>query len=196
MAFLSLTPPDRAEGTVADMYEQVRETQGFVPNHVQAFSLRPGIREGWLALNRAITTNLPLRTYELVTLAAARALRSSYCSLAHGKVLMEKVFDAEGVAAIAGNLEEAPTTAAERAAMRFAEQVVRGADTITAADVDALRQHGYDDATIFDIAAAAAARCFFSKLLDAVGVQPDALYGQLAPGLRQALTVGRPVADS
>jgi hypothetical protein len=34
------------------------------------------------------------------------------------------------------------------------------------------------------------------KTLDALGVQPDSSYRELAPGLRQALVVGRRIADS
>ena len=44
-----------------------------------------------------------------------------------------------------------------------------------------------------DVVLAAAARCFFSKTLDALGVQPDAEFGQLDPAFREALTVGRPI---
>jgi hypothetical protein len=79
--------------------------------------------------------------------------------------------------------------------MVFAEKVARSADQITSADIEMLRSHGYRDEEIFDLAAAAAARCFFSKLLDALGVQPDSSFNDLDPTLRQALTVGRPVAD-
>jgi hypothetical protein len=43
-------------------------------------------------------------------------------------------------------------------------------------------------------AAPRAARCFFSKLLDALGAQPDSSFNLLDPALRDALTVGRPVA--
>jgi hypothetical protein len=43
---------------------------------------------------------------------------------------------------------------------------------------------------------AAAARCFFSKTLDALGVRADPSYRELEPGLRQALVVGRPIAGS
>ena len=42
--------------------------------------------------------------------------------------------------------------------------------------------------------AAAAARCFFSKVLDGVGAQPDANYAELDAPLRETLTVGRPIA--
>ena len=41
---------------------------------------------------------------------------------------------------------------------------------------------------------AAAARCFFSKTLDALGVLPDASFRELAPELREVLVVGRPIA--
>ena len=193
MAFIRTIAPPEAEGPVREMYEQVERRFGFVPNWAQAFSLRPGVRDGWFALLSSIQTNLPARTYELATLAAARALRSSYCALAHGTVLAEKIFDAAAVTAIATDSHEAPLEPRERAMMAFVEKVVLGADRITAADVEALRSQGYTDAEIFDVAAAAAARCFFSKLLDALGVQADASFNGLDPTLRAALTVGRPV---
>ena len=80
--------------------------------------------------------------------------------------------------------------------MTFAEKVARDAAAITAADVQTLREHGFTDPEIFDIAAAAAARCFFSKLLDALGAEPDANYAQVEADLRQALVVGRPISSS
>jgi hypothetical protein len=40
---------------------------------------------------------------------------------------------------------------------------------------------------------AAAARCFFSTCLDATGTLPDTAFAALAPELRAALTVGRPI---
>ena len=195
MAFIQTTPPSDAEGTVRAMYEQVRGRYGFVPNWAQAFSLRPGVLDGWTALLKSIQSNLPVRSYELATLAAARAVRSSYCSLAHGNVLATKVFDAPTVTAIMKNDPASPLEARERVMMAFAEKVAANADRITAADIEDLRSHGYRDEEIFDLAAAAAARCFFSKLIDALGIQADATFNDLDPALRQALTVGRPVAE-
>ncbi len=195
MAFIRTIPPADAEGSVRAMYEQVHAHFGFVPNWAQAFSLRPAVRDGWVALLGSIQSNLSVRTYELATLAAARVLRSSYCALAHGRVLAEKVFDAPAVTAIMTRPDEAPLEPRERAMMAFAEKIAVSADRITAADVDTLRSYGYADEEIFDVAAAAAARCFFSKLLDALGVEADASFHALDPALRDALTVGRPVAE-
>ena len=195
MAFIRTIPPADAEGPVREMYRQVHERFGYVPNWAQAFSLRPDVRDGWAALLKSIQSSLTVRRYELATLAAARALRSSYCALAHGSVLAEKVFDAAAVTAIMNGVPESPLEPGERAMMAFVEKVVLNADRITAKDIEVLRSHGYQDQEIFDVAAAAAARCFFSKLLDALGVQADSTFGELDPPLRQALTVGRPVAN-
>jgi len=194
MTYIRTIPPSDAEGAVREMYQETHARFGFVPNWAQAFSLRPGVRDGWIALLKSVQSNLPVRTYELATLAAARALRSTYCSLAHGSVLADKVFDPAAVTAIAKDAREAPLEPRERAMMAYAEKVALNADRITSADIDALRSHGYRDEEIFDVAAAAAARCFFSKLLDALGVEADATFNDIDPTLRAALTVGRPVA--
>jgi hypothetical protein len=62
--------------------------------------------------------------------------------------------------------------------------------------VQALRDQGFTDTEIFDVAAAAAARCFFSKLLDALGAEPDAAFLQMEEDLRRRLTVGRAISST
>jgi len=157
-------------------------------NLEQAFALRPEVYAAWRQLAAAVKATSDERRYELATLAAARRLRSSYCSLAHGKVLAERFYDFESVPALPDGLDDA-----DRAIMAFAEQVVADATAITQADVDALRAHGLSDGEIFDAVLAATIRCFFSKTLDALGVQPDAEFAELDPAFREALTVGRPI---
>jgi uncharacterized peroxidase-related enzyme len=196
MPFIRTVARADAAGSVEDFYKTVEGRVGYFPNWAQAFSLRPDVWHAWDGMIRSIRANLPMRTFELATLAAARALRSSYCSLAHGRTLAEKVFDPAAVTAIATGADAAPLDPGERALMAFAEKIAIAADRVTPADVDALRAHGYADETIFDIAAAAAARCFFAKLLDALGVQADARFNALEPAMRDALTVGRPVAET
>ena len=61
-------------------------------------------------------------------------------------------------------------------------------------DLDELRALGFADDEILDVVLAAAARCFFSTVLDAVGAEPDAAYRSLDAPMRDALTVGRPIA--
>jgi uncharacterized peroxidase-related enzyme len=193
MTFIETVPVDGAQGDVAQMYETDREVFGHVPNLTQAFSQRPAIYAAWRQLNGSIKSTMDLRRYELATLAAAAQLRSSYCCLAHGSVLVGQFLEAETVAALVADHRAGGLSEQEVAVMDLAEQVARDATGIQQSDVDRLRDVGLNDAEILEVVVAAAARCFFSKTLDALGVQPDAKYGDLEPGLRDALTVGRAI---
>ena len=80
--------------------------------------------------------------------------------------------------------------------MDLADRVADDATSIGEADLQRLRDLGLTDAEIMDVVLAAAVRCFFSKTLDALGVLPDAFYGELEPELREVLVVGRPIAEA
>jgi alkylhydroperoxidase family enzyme len=82
------------------------------------------------------------------------------------------------------------------AVMDLAEKVADDATAITETDVQRLRDLGLSDAEIFDVVVAAAARCFFSKTLDALCAQADPVLAELEPELRDVLTVGRPIAEA
>ncbi len=136
-------------------------------NYERAFAERPDVYAAWLALGAAIRANMDLRRYELVTLAAARRLRSSYCSLAHGKVLAEQF--GEPVAEIARDRRAAGLDEVDVAVMDLAERVVDDASSIDEADLQRLRDLGLSDAEIMDVVLAAAARCFFAKTVGRTG---------------------------
>jgi alkylhydroperoxidase family enzyme len=163
-------------------------------NYELAYAERRDVLEAWAALNGAIKSNMDLRRYELATLAAARRLKSSYCCLAHGSVLIER-FD-EPVREIALDHRSAGLDAVDVAVMDLAEKVVDDAAAIGDADLQPLRDLGLTEPEITDVVLAAAARCFFSKTLDGMRVLPDAKYNELDAGLREALVVGRPIAEA
>ena len=163
-------------------------------NYERAFEPRPDVYAAWGQLIGAIKANMDLRRYELVTLAAARGIRSSYCSLAHGKVLLEQF--GEPVDEIARDRQRSGLDQVDLAVMDFAERVASDAASIEESDLQRLRDLGLSDDEIMDVALTAAVRCFFSKTLDALCVRPDASFNELAPELRDVLVVGRPIAEA
>jgi uncharacterized peroxidase-related enzyme len=165
-----------------------------VANYERAFEERPEVLAAWVQLNTAIKANMDLRRYELATLAAARRLRSSYCALQHGRVLIEE-FD-EPVREIALDRRSAGLDDVDLAVMDLAEKVVDDAASIEDADRQPLRDLGLSEPEIMDVVLAAAARCFFSKTLDGLGVRPDASLAELDESVREVLVVGRPIADA
>jgi hypothetical protein len=98
------------------------------------------------------------------------------------------------VIAIAEGRESDVLEPAEAAMVAFARRVAADAGAVTADDVAVLRGHGLGDDEIFDLVAVAAGRAFFTRMLDGLGALADAEYHDLDPALRDALTVGRPIA--
>lgn len=188
MTFIDTIPEDDAEGATADWYTADRERFGYLPNYTKVFGHRPAVYAAWKQLSGAIVGAMGPRRYELATLAAARVLRSSYCALAHGKILAEKFLGPETTRAVADGDAITVLDPVDAEIVRFATLVTR--------DVDRLRAVGLSDEDILDVTLAVAARCFFSTVLEALGVQPDPAYQALDPDLRAALTVGRPIAEA
>jgi uncharacterized peroxidase-related enzyme len=193
VAFIEPVPEGQVTGAVAEAYEADLAEDGYVSNVSRAFSHRPEVLAAWVALKTAVTQEMDPRRYELVTIAAARRMRSSYCMLAHGGLLASKFYDADGVREIALDHHTAGLDEVDVAIMDLADKVASDASSITQAEVDRLREFGLSDAEVFDIVAAAAMRCFFTKLVDGLGFQPDAAYRELDESLRAALLVGRPI---
>lgn len=190
-----ITGPDEAEPDVRALFDADREALGFVRGYTQVFAHRPAVYAAWAQLNGAVKASMDLRTYELATVAAARRLRSSYCCLAHGQVLLRRgLLDDEGLRCAVADEPTDQLSERDRAVMALADAVAAGAADMTEADLAPLRAHGMADDEILSVVLAAAARCFFSTVLDAVGAQPDRDLLELPDALRAALVVGRPIA--
>lgn len=195
MPFIETSTDEPAGEKTAEMFTRAVRAFGYLPNMVRVFGDRPEVMEAWNVLLESIKSNMDLRRYELVTIAAAKQLRSSYCMLAHGSILLRDHFSAEELRAVVENADTSSLDATDRAVMQFAGKVVRDATSISSGDIESLRSYGLSDQEIFDVAAAAAARCFFSKMLDALGAQPDSPYNEIEPGLRKSLLVGRQIEN-
>ncbi len=185
MTFIETVDEDAATGATAELYAAEEEAFGFLPNLVRAFSLRPEVYFAWKQLNGAVKAGMDLRRYELATLAAATRLRSSYCTLAHGSVLIDRGFlEPDAVRAAVADHRSAGLDEVDVAVMDLAAKVATDATSVEMADTDRLRSLGLSDQDILDVVLAAAARCFFSTVLDAVGAEPDEKYDALDPRLR------------
>ncbi len=192
MNFIQTIPAEQATDKLQELYNNDLQSLGYIANYTKAMSLRPDVIAAWRSLIGTIRSKMRLRRFELVTFSAASALRCTYCLLAHGALLRKNFFTAEQVAAIVQDYRHAGLEPEEVAVMAFAEKVTLEAHNVTLQDVEALRQWGLTDAEILDIVLAASARNFFSKVLDAVGAPPDAVYLDLEPELRDVLVKGRP----
>ena len=174
MSFIKTISENEATGAAHEMYQRQKNHWGYVPNYATVFSHRPELMGRWARLLAEVRRPADDYRYELVTFAAAATLNNSACSIAHGGKLAA-IIGTDAVLAIADGREEAVLPAVDAAIVRLARDVTRDAGAITSAQVGALRaEFGLGEAEIFDIAAIAAARCFFTKVLDAMGTELDA----------------------
>ena len=194
MAFIETIRAAQASGAVHDMYSRQEEHWGYVPNYSKVFGHRPEVMARWGRLLAEVRRPADDRRFELVTFVVANELKNSPCSLAHGNELA-KIIGGSNVMAIIAGKEPDVLTKAEIAMMNFARDIARNARKITSGQVESLKvRHGFTDEDIFDIAAIASARCFFTKILDALGSEPDIAFMSVEKELRQHLTVGRPIS--
>lgn len=193
--FIDVPDESSADPAVVDWYERQRAAWGYLPNYAPAFATRPDVAEAWNTLNNAVRGNMDRRRFELATIAAARVYRSTYCLAAHSKFLRDHCDDEPAMRAVAADPTGASLDATDHAIVDFASKVARDAAAVTAADVQVLRDHGLTDPDIADIVFAVAARAFFTKALDGLGVQADAQLGEtFDENVRAQVTVGRPFA--
>jgi uncharacterized peroxidase-related enzyme len=137
------------------------------------------------------------RRFEVATIGAARALRSTYCTAAHSKFLRDECGDEATMTAIAQDPSGGGLDEQDRAVYTFAAQVALDASAIQQQDVDALRDLGLSDADVADIVFAAAARSFFTRVLDGLGARLDVQTADtFAPDILASMMVGRPVAEA
>lgn len=181
MSIISTTPETQATGPVAEIYAEDRRALGYVPSHTRALAVNPEAFAAWRTMQGAIAGSLGLRRFELVTLAAALALRSRHCRLAHGTKCL-KMMDEGELLRIARDYHDAGLSEAEVAMMEFAEKLSTDSAAMTDADSQRLRELGFGDREIVDIALAAAARNYLSRVLQALAVDVD-----VPPGLTEAL---------
>jgi len=195
--FIETVPEERAEGPLAAYYEQQKAAWGFLPNYAAAFSTRPEVALAWGGLNKAVRDGMDRRRFEIATIGAARALRSTYCTAAHSKFLRDACDDETTMLAIAEDTSGATLGEQDRAVYEFAAKVAVDASSIQQDDVDGLRELGLNDTDIADIVYAAAARSFFTAVLDGLGAQLDVQTAEtFAPDILASMVVGRPVAEA
>jgi len=191
--YLQTVSAEEATGSIAEIYEAQKSQLGFVMSAAQCFTTRPDLLQLYTEFSSKIRADFSLgqRGWRLITLIAAKHIPSTYCSYVYGKQLIDDLGSKEAVAAVQRDFRTAGLSDKEVAMLAFAEQIALDASQVSQDDIDRLRNLGFTDLEICDIALCASFRCFASRFYDAVGAGPEADFIDSDEGFRAALTVGR-----
>jgi alkylhydroperoxidase family enzyme len=185
-----------APSSAADqLFAGDRDDFGFVMNTAHAWAYQPKAHDALAALwTRAATrAGLTFRQRGILVSATAGALGDPHCSLAWGTRLAGEVDDATAAAVLRG--DDAGLDVADRALARWARTLARDPNTTQPADVQALRDAGFDEGQIAALTLYVALRIAFSTVNDALGARPNReLIEAAPPAVRTAVSYGRPPA--
>ncbi|MFJ6652003.1 carboxymuconolactone decarboxylase family protein [Microbacterium sp. NPDC091313] len=186
------TPPDdSSDPGVARLYAEDLADSGLIFAHTRAMAVNPEAYAAFEQLVRTLVPSVGPRIYEIATLAAARAVGSPHCVLAHTRRAIE-------IGALTPDEAEGLGDAlspAEREVVRFAERLSLRPTDMDDDDTARLRAAGYSDRQIVDIALIAGARNHFSRALQALAVPVDEV-PRLDPALADRLLSRLPEASA
>ena len=194
MTFIHQTNLEDSDESTQKLFKRHQQHYGFVPNYTKLYKNRVGVMDAWATLQSTIKANVKLHEFELVTLAAAMAMKNSSCSLAYAKILNSKYYDENELKKIVFENGKGVLTERQTLMMSLARKVATEASEVTQQDINNLKQVGCSDEEIFDVVTTAAARCFFSKITDALGAQPDPIFHESTNAFKQMFVVGRSIS--
>jgi uncharacterized peroxidase-related enzyme len=163
------------------LFDNDLEGDGYVTNVSRLWAYMPATLDGLSDLMSQVTRagSLTLMQRAVLVTAAASTLGDSYCSLAWGKKLAAEAGSDVAVAVLRGGDQNLGT--AEQALAQWARAVAADPNAITAADLQRLRDAGFDEEQIFAITTFVALRLAFSSINDALGARPDRQLGSSTP---------------
>lgn len=194
MTWIRTVAEDEAEGVVAELYRQARETFTFVPEAVKVFSLRPDVAQAQAQLRSALVgpaSTLGARRADMIGAAISGLNDCEYCGIAHAGLLARRSeFSTDDSLAIFRNWRSVDLPEDERAMLEFAEKLTLMPAGTTEDDIERLREVGFSDENIYDIVMLTAYRNFMNRVNDGLGVPTDRLRGRFGDDFYEAATAG------
>jgi len=168
---------------LADLPEDVRarilavqEKSGFVPNVFLALARRPEEFRAFFAYHDALMDKpggLSKAEREMIVVATSGANRCQYCVVAHGAILRVRAKNPLVADQVAINHRKADITPRQESMLDFALKVALASHEIGEPDFEALRQAGFADEDIWDIAAIASFFALSNRMANFTGMRPN-----------------------
>jgi uncharacterized peroxidase-related enzyme len=152
MSRLTALNPENTTGKSKDLFTAIQGKLGMVPNMMRTMGNSPAVLNGYLSFNAALGEGtIGNKLGELIALTVANANTCNYCNAAHS-FIGEKLVHIDTIS-IADAREGKSTDAQIQAALGFSRTIVEKRGLVNDADVDALKNAGYNEAGIVEIIA-------------------------------------------
>lgn len=154
----------------------VQEKSGFIPNVFLVLAHRPDEFRAFFAYHDALmerASNLTKAEREMIVVATSAVNQCQYCVIAHGAILRIRAKNPLIADQVATNYRKADITDRQKAMLDFAMKVSATAHLVGEADFDALKQHGFTEDDIWDIAGVSAFFGMSNRLANVTSMRPN-----------------------
>ncbi|NKB26382.1 MAG: peroxidase-related enzyme [Rhodobacteraceae bacterium] len=155
------------------------EKLGLIPNVLRAYAFDIAKLDAFTALYNDLMlgdSGLTKLEREMIAVVTSSINRCWYCQVAHGAAVRALSGDPALGEAMVMNWRAADLNARQRAMLEFTEKVTTASATIAEGDRQALRDAGFTDRGIWDIASVAGFFAMSNRVASATGMQPNADY--------------------
>ena len=176
IARLHVPDEEDVPAEVKELWALPLEKLGFVPNVLRVFALRPKHLLGWWAYYDELLrgeSGLTKAQREMIAVVVSVANHCHYCIVSHTAALRKLTKDPDLVDRLATGYKYADLDPRDRAMLDFAVKLTEASDRCTDGDVQALRDAGWKDEEIMDIAQVAAMFNFTNRLASGLGWLPN-----------------------
>jgi len=158
-----------------DRIEEEAERAGFIPNVFLAYAYKPRQFRAFFAYYDAIVEESPLarEEIEMVIVATSGANDCPYCVVAHGALCRIYAEDPHLSEQLATNHRTAGISEAHRAMCDVAVQLTEQPQTVGEAEIQRLRDHGFSEEEIWDIASLTALFNLSNRMAQFADMRPN-----------------------
>jgi uncharacterized peroxidase-related enzyme len=175
MPLLNLIDKDQATGQVAEIYETMTNTLGFVPNAFKIFSPSAHVLSnqvgnlGYFMRHKTLGGKL----LAFIRLLVSEQEHCVYCVGMNSGILLQYGVLPEMIAEIKTDPSTAPLEAKDLAMLLFVLKMVANSNSIVQADVENLRTLGWNDTEILEAAYHGASAAATDKIFNAFKIESD-----------------------
>ena len=160
-----------------ERYAAVEERSGFLPNVFGALAWRPAEAAAFFAYHDALmdkeTPGLSKGDRELIVVATSAANDCLYCVVAHGAIARIRTRDPYLADQVAVDWRKAPLSPRMHAVLEVAVRLAVEPATVTAADLDRLREQGLTEADVWDVGAIVGLFALSNRLAHWAAIPPN-----------------------
>lgn len=173
------TPRARLAPDLRKYFAVCDEKIGFLPNVLAAYSFNEKKLRAFIGLyNDLMLDESPLSKLEreMIAVVVSAANRCYYCQVAHGEAVRQLSGDPALGELLVMNYRAARLTRRQRAMLDFAHRLTVAPEAVDDADRAKLRKAGFDERSIWDIAAVAAFFNMTNRMATAIDMMPNEEY--------------------